>query len=70
MVMENMFFGNNLAKIRKGKNLTQDQLSKKSNVNASQIRKYETGVALPTIKGSSPNRVGKIDKKMAVAVDK
>lgn len=44
-----MSFGNNLAKIRKNKSLTQDQLSKNSEININQIRKYEREVSVPTI---------------------
>lgn len=44
-----MSFGTNLAKIRKNKNLTQDELSNISKINASQIRKYETDASIPSI---------------------
>ncbi|MCD4744271.1 MAG: helix-turn-helix domain-containing protein, partial [Desulfobacteraceae bacterium] len=44
-----MFFGENLARLRKEKGLTQEELVKISGVAISQIRRYETNKSTPSL---------------------
>jgi len=42
-------FGRNLQKIRRGKEITQEELAYKSNISLSQIARIETGRTNPTL---------------------
>ncbi len=47
--MDNQVIGNNIAKWRKEKGMTQDQLAEQLSVSAQAVSKWENGVSLPDI---------------------
>ena len=59
-----MSFGKNLAKLRKEKGLTQEELVKISGVAISQIRRYETDKSTPSL-----DAIIKIVKALGVSID-
>ncbi len=59
-----MSFGKNLAKFRKEKGLTQENLVKMSGVAISQIRRYETNKSTPSL-----DAITKLVKALGVSID-
>jgi len=59
-----MSFGKNLARFRKDKGLTQEDLVKRSNVAISQIRRYEADKSSPTL-----DVITKLAKALGVSID-
>ncbi|MCZ7625934.1 MAG: helix-turn-helix transcriptional regulator [Candidatus Methylomirabilis sp.] len=59
-----MSFGKNLARIRKEKHLTQEDLVKRSGVAISQIRRYEAGHSSPTL-----DVLVRLAKALGVSID-
>ncbi len=59
-----MSFGKNLAKFRKEKGLTQEELVKISGVAISQIRRYETDKSTPSL-----DAITKLVKALGVSID-
>lgn len=59
-----MSFGKNLARIRKNKGLTQDDLVKISGVGISQIRRYETDKSTPSL-----DAIVRLVKALGVSID-
>jgi len=59
-----MSFGKNLAKFRKKKRLTQEELVKISGVGISQIRRYETDKSTPSL-----NAIIRLVKALGVSID-
>lgn len=59
-----MSFGKNLAKFRKEKSLTQEELVKISGVAISQIRRYETDKSTPSL-----DAIIKLGKALGVSID-
>jgi transcriptional regulator with XRE-family HTH domain len=59
-----MSFANNLAKFRKEKGLTQEELVRLSGVAISQIRRYETDKSLPSL-----DVIIKLAKALGVSID-
>lgn len=59
-----MTFGSNLAKFRKEKGLTQEDLVKKSGVAISQIRRYETNKSTPSL-----DAITKLVTALGVSID-
>ncbi len=59
-----MSFGRNLAKFRKEKGLTQEDLVKMSGVAISQIRRYETNKSTPSL-----DAITKLVKALGVSID-
>lgn len=59
-----MSFGKNLARIRRDKGLTQDDLVKISGVGISQIRRYETGKSTPSL-----DAIIRLVKALGVSID-
>jgi len=59
-----MAFGDNLARIRKDKGWTQEELVKRSGVGISQIRRYETDNASPTLE-----IIAKLARALGASID-
>ena len=59
-----MSFGKNLARFRKEKGLTQEELVKRSDVAISQIRRYEADKASPTLE-----MIVKLARALGVSID-
>ena len=59
-----MAFGDNLARIRKDKGWTQEELVKRSGVGISQIRRYETNNASPTLE-----IIAKLARALGASID-
>jgi len=59
-----MAFGKNLARFRKEKGLTQEELVKRSGVAVSQIRRYEADKSSPTLE-----IIAKLAKALGVSID-
>lgn len=59
-----MSFGRNLAKFRKEKGLTQEDLVRMSGVAISQIRRYETNKSMPSL-----DAITKLVKALGVSID-